>query len=200
MKTNYKGHELRYDIGTFTIRQYQYLIDLLEIYKPKNIFELGSGESTKIFDSYCKNNDANCSSVENDINYVNYNLHNIHYLILGLNNRFQYDDLNQYISNNIDLLVIDGPNDILPTNQLGLSHSRIQLLEFVPHLKKNSIIMFHDSEYEESQNTLNEFEHLLNTNNIIFSKEVIKETDYETIIYYERTLNSCPELTVYYLQ
>ena len=52
---DYKGYSCWSDLGMMTPAQYIKMIDLLEEYHPSNICELGSGQSTEIFDYYIKN-------------------------------------------------------------------------------------------------------------------------------------------------
>ena len=47
---NYKDYTYEHTNCAMTPIQYEHLIDLLKNFKPKRICELGSGESTKIFE------------------------------------------------------------------------------------------------------------------------------------------------------
>jgi len=48
----------------------QELKQLLESFKPKNILELGSGKTTIIFAQYCKDNNANLLSIDENEEYA----------------------------------------------------------------------------------------------------------------------------------
>ena len=67
---NYKDYTYEHTNCAMTPIQYEHLIDLLKNFKPKRICELGSGESTKIFEQYIStNNDTTLVSIEHDNKY-----------------------------------------------------------------------------------------------------------------------------------
>ena len=100
--------------------------------------------------------------------------------------------------------MIDGPNDVVTYEGYddSIIYSRVQLLSFVilDKLSNNAIIMYHDSNLKESQNTLYEFEKLLKEHNFNYTKEIIIEMDKEIIYNYMRYLPFCPELVIYKIQ
>lgn len=57
----YKEHTFCCDIGMMTRCQYEKLIDMLDEIRPMRICELGSGQSTEIFEKYAKNCNVNCN-------------------------------------------------------------------------------------------------------------------------------------------
>lgn len=205
----YKDYNFDWDIGTMTPFQYISMINILESVNPKRICELGSGESTKIFKTYCKNKDCELYSIEHDSYYTpnggimmplseNTNLSVNGKLYEGCS---KYEGFENWLmgQDKFDFILIDGPNDGLPTNDLNLKYARIQIIDFVlfDKLRSGSIIMYHDSERGIAQNTLNEFERLLIEKKHEYEKNVILEKDINVIEYNKRILGSCPELMVY---
>lgn len=206
----YKNYHFECSIGTMTPNQYIKMIKLLEDNQPNNICELGSGQSTRIFDTYKTRGDQQISSIEDNTDYLT------KYTILSpvsigelkineavYNNIAKYDVLECWLQtkDKFDFVFIDGPNDVLPFNNNGLDYSRIQLLSFVllDKLDNDAVVLYHDSERQEAQATLNEFERLLSENNFKYQKEVIIEDDKEIYNYNKDILGTCPELTIYKL-
>lgn len=205
---DYKGYSFWCgDVGMMTPKQYMKMIDLLEETKPKRICELGSGQSTEIFETYQKYNKyISVFSIEHDKYFRTHK--SVVMIPLKENTSFNgyekctvYDGFEKWIEeqNKFDFVLIDGPNDTLPKNEHNLIYSRIQMLSFLLNdkLSDNAVIMYHDSNTEEAKNTLNEFERLLEKKNISYEKETILEDDKETV---ERNLNileMCPELVIY---
>lgn len=207
---SYKNYSFNCDIGTMTPYQYIVMICTIEALNPSRICELGSGVSTKIFDEYIKKYGGNRYSIESDSSYAN----NYNALLMPTvvgrrlkicgqeyKNCVLYEGFEDWLSkeNGFDFIFIDGPNDGIPTNDGNIYYSRIQLLDFVLMDKLNNgcTVMYHDSERDITQHTLNEFERLLKDKNYKFSKEVIKEFDKEIIDYNNNVLDTCPELTKY---
>lgn len=58
------------DGGTFSLLQYQKMIDLLEKKKPDEIIELGCGQSTRIFEQYTEKYGGRMLSIEQDPGYA----------------------------------------------------------------------------------------------------------------------------------
>jgi hypothetical protein len=207
---DYKEYSFWCDIGMMTPKQYIKMIDLLEKYKPKRICELGSGQSTEIFEVYAKKMNAELYSIEHDIYY---NTHKNNVLIPLIENSqltvrgktydkcSKYDGFEKWIESQdkFDFVLIDAPNDGIPTNEHNLEYARIQMLDFVllDKLCDKSIVMYHDSERNIAQNTLNEFERLLAENGFFFQKEDVIENDIEIIDYNRKVLGTCPILTTY---
>jgi hypothetical protein len=189
--------------------QYIRLINLLEKYKPKRICELGSGQSTDIFNVYAKKENATAYSIEHDMFY---NTHNsimfpiVESTQLSVNcHKYEtctkYDGLELWLEkeDKFDFVFIDAPNDGVPFNPLGLKYARVQTLDFVlmNKLANESIVMYHDSERESAKNTLVEFERLLDEYGFSYEKEMVIEKDKEIIEYNKKILGVCPELTIY---
>lgn len=205
----YKDYKFNCDIGTMTPLQYIRMINMLEKFKPNRICELGSGVSTDIFNVYCAKTNSIVQSIESDMHYNTHNsilmpLIGRTNLLIGdysYDNCTLYDGFENWLSNQykFDFILIDGPNDVIPFNHHNSLYSRVQLLDFPIFDKLNDecVVMYHDSERAESQNTLNEFEQLLYKNGFSYSKEIIIEDDVEIVEYNKDTLGVCPELTIY---
>ena len=203
---NHNGYSFRSDIGMMTPSQYVHMIHMLESLKPKRICEFGSGESTKIFNKYVENNGGIRYSIEHNEMYHHYNNTVMFPLVFGkdfysYSNCVLYNGFERWLNGEecFDFIFIDGPNDGIPFNDIGLKYCRIQLLDFVimNKMKNNCTVMYHDSERDIAQNTLKEFESLLHSNHYTFSKDVVKEIDDEYVEYNKRILGKCPELTTY---
>lgn len=206
---DYKDYSFWCDIGMMTPLQYIRMINLLEEYKPKRICELGSGQSTDIFNLYAKKENAMSCSIEHDIHW---NTHNSIMMPLVEDTQLvvnahvyetctRYDGFESWLENEdkFDFVFVDAPNDGIPFNPLNLTYARVQTLDFVlmNKLPNESIVMYHDSERESAQNTLNEFERLLDEYGYSYEKEIIIEKDKEIVEYNKKVLGVCPELTIY---
>lgn len=205
---DYKGYSFWCgDVGMMTPKQYIKMIDLLEETKPKRICELGSGQSTEIFETYQNNYKyVSVFSIEHDKYFRTHK--SVVMIPLKENTSFNgyekctvYDGFEKWLEeqNKFDFVLIDGPNDTLPKNEHNLIYSRIQMLSFLllDKLNDNAVIMYHDSNTEEARNTLDEFEKLLEEKNISYEKETILEDDKETLEYNIKILEMCPELVIY---
>ena len=205
----YKDYKFRCDIGMMTPYQYIRMINVLEEYNPNRICELGSGQSTDIFNVYSKKENAIVCSIEHDIHY---NTHNSIMMPLVENTELvidghvygtctRYDGFESWLDreDKFDFVFVDAPNDGIPFNPLNLTYARVQTLDFVlmDKLADESILMYHDSERESAHNTLNEFERLLTEFGYLYGKEIVTEKDKEIIDYNKMTLGVCPELTIY---
>lgn len=206
---DYKDYSFWCDIGMMTPLQYIRMINLLEEYKPKRICELGSGQSTDIFNVYAKKKDASVYSIEHDIYWNTHKsimmplIENTQLVINGrtYESCTRYEGLELWLENEdkFDFVFIDAPNDGIPFNPYNLKYARVQTLDFVlmNKLSNESIVMYHDSERELAQNTLNEFERLLDEYDYSYEKEIIIEKDKEIVEYNKKVLEVCPELTIY---
>lgn len=194
---NYKDYTYEHTNCAMTPIQYEHLIDLLKNFKPKRICELGSGESTKIFEKYIStNNNTTLVSIEHDNKYKRKNT-----IILPLidtatfaiiNGKF-YSTCNKYYGledwlktqDKFDFILIDGPFGY--GKRIEYTYSRIQILSFVlfDKISDDAYILYHDSERSNAITTLNEFERLLNEKNISFEKT---------------ELGKIPKLTLYHLK
>ena len=205
----YKEYEFISDIGMMTPDQYIRMIHILEEYRPKRIIELGSGQSTRIFKTYAAMANAKVYSIEHDPYWNKYDS-----ILMPLNIKTQltvcgytfddcqtYDGLEGWLEGQekFDFVFIDGPNDAVPTNYLNLNYSRSQIFDFpiMDKLTHDAVIMYHDSESQVAQDTLQEFERILTEKEYTFKKEVTVERDKEIIEYNKHYLNTCPELTTY---
>ena len=207
----YKGYEFISDIGMMTPDQYIRMIHILEEYRPKRIIELGSGQSTRIFNIYALMTNAKVISIEHDPYWLKGNG-----ILIPLMTKAQlsvcgytfddcqiYDGLEKWLEeqDKFDFVFIDGPNDAVPTNYLHLKYSRPQIFDFpiMGKLTHDAVIMYHDSESKIAQDTLQEFERILHEKDYTFKKEVTVESDKEVIGYNKHHLGTCPELTTYFI-
>jgi hypothetical protein len=198
----YKGYDFQAseEGGTMLEDEYIRMIDILEEYKPNSICELGSGQSTKIFEKYCSKFDSKFYSIEHDYNWK-YDSSVIFPLIdeetcikIG---EYEYDSCNKYDGfegwlekqDKFDLILIDGPYGC--GFRLNYKYSRIQILSFVilNKISDNAIVMYHDSERENAKATLNEFENLLRKNRFSFVKEKLNENKKRELTIYKINKN-----------
>lgn len=195
----YKEYRFHCDIGTMTPLQYIRMITILEDFKPKRVCELGSGISTDIFDVYGKKVNCVRYSIENDPYYLRHE----NTILMPLDCD-KYDGLEGWLEkqDKFDFVLIDGPNEAVPFNTRDLEYARIQLFDFVlmDKLNDKAVVMYHDSEREVAQRTLNEFERLLRSSGFAYSKEIVMEGDKEVIEYNKGILGMCPELTIYKIE
>lgn len=190
----YKNYTYKSFVGTMTNDEYNELIDILEEFKPNRICELGSGQSTIIFEQYKNKYNCELYSIEHDINWINNDTTILMPLIdeesnININGHIyescnKYDGLENWLNNQdkFDFILIDGPFGY--GYRENFKYSRIQILSFVllNKIEDNAYILYHDSERNNAKTTLNEFETLLKENNFEFNKKVI---------------NDIPELTIY---
>ena len=179
---NYKTEE---NSGTMLYNQYNVLINLLELNKPKRICQLGSGQSTSIFEQYKKKNkNIILFSIEHDYFYIR----NINTILCSLIqntsltlkektyfNINRYDKFEEWLQKQepFDFILIDGP--------LGwgfrekYDYSRIQLLSFIVlnKIANNSIVLYHDSERKNAKHTLQEFQNIITNKGFLFQKDII---------------------------
>lgn len=205
----YKNYGFSCGIGTMTPLQYIRMINLLERYKPKRICELGSGESTKIFNEYCNIEGAISYSIEHDVYWNKYNS-----IMMNLTEGTQlniagnvyercskYDGFEQWIESQdrFDFVLIDAPNDGIPENNKNLEYARIQMMDFIlmDKLSDKSVVLYHDSERKIAKNTLDEFEKIMDKQGYWYYKETVLENDKEIIEYNKNILGVCPQLDIY---
>ena len=190
---NYLGYNFESFSGTMTENEYINMIDILEEIKPKRICELGSGQSTNIFETYCDKYNAKLYSIEHDENYKRKNTILLPFIdeetfinIKGhiYNSCNKYDNFEEWLEqqDKFDFVLIDGP--IGWDFRELYKYSRIQVLSFLflNKISDNAYVLYHDSERNNAKTTLNEFERLLNEYKYIFDKQII---------------NDIPELTIY---
>lgn len=206
---NYKDYNYRCDIGMMTPLQYNRMIDLLEEYQPNRICELGSGESTKIFKKYSEMTNATAYSIEHDFNWNKYDsfmfplIENVQLNVANhiYNKCNIYADLERWLDgqDKFDFILIDAPNDGIPQNYNGLEYARIQTVDFplLDKMNDKCVVMYHDSDMDIAQNTLNEFERILEKLNYTYQKENVIEKDTDIAEYNRKFLGRYPQLTIY---
>lgn len=189
----YKDYKYNCFRGTMTNKEYISMIDILENFKPKRICELGSGQSTQIFETFCNKYNAKLYSIEHD-KYYKCNSTILLPLIdektsININGHIyescnKYNGLEEWLEkqNKFDFILIDGPFGY--GYRKNFKYSRIQVLSFVllNKIEDNAYILYHDSERNNAKTTLKEFERLLNEYKFTFDKQII---------------NNIPELTIY---
>ena len=187
----YKDYKYYPCAFSMTDDQYKFLIDLLEDNRPNRIIELGSGQSTTIFQRYKSKYNCQFFSIEHDSNYlcentILFNLVENANINIGkdfYSNINKYDGLENWLSNQdkFDFILIDGPFGFGFREKYD--YGRVQLLSFVAlnKLSDNAIIFVHDTERINMQQTLTEFEMLLIKNNFNFNKQIINDVPQLTI-------------------
>lgn len=174
----YKGYEFNTNDGTMTISQYKYLIDLLEEYQPNRICEFGSGQSTLIFEKYCQKTGAYLVSIEHDLKWkkkqsIIFNL--IQNSTLTVKDRVfencnKYEGLESWLETQepFDFIFIDGPPGW--GFRQKYKYGRVQVIDFLllNKLTKQSIVLVHDSQRENIQRTLRQFQKILFERNYEF--------------------------------
>lgn len=174
----YRDYYFECNGGSLSQNQNEYFIDLLEKYKPKNICELGCGQSTLIFKKYCEINGGKLLSIEHDINYVMHD--NTKLLDYTIGDFMGYSNCNYYIglekiikeSNKLfDFILVDGPIGVNGC----LVYSRIQAIDFVLYNKisNNCVMLIHDTERVGEKNTIIELEKLLIDKKYTFEKNTV---------------------------
>ena len=171
------------------------LYRILNDAKPKNILELGLGQTTKITTQYAKYfKDVKLSVLEGDANWIevfskNLDLsENVNIIPMDLET-FTYDDsenirfkgVNDAVKNEkFDFIIIDGPQGYID-NDNGrklLKYSRTNVWELIPdNLADDFIIIIDDYERDGEKNTFNRIEDLL------------KEQGIEYYTYYSKGFN-----------
>lgn len=193
----YKGYEFEaWKIGgTLTEYEYHKMIDILEKCSPKRICELGSGQSTLIFEKYCeKYNNVVFNSIEHDETYKRKNSIifplienteiNVNGHVYGDCNK--YDGFEEWLKqqNKFDFILIDGPYGY--DFRLKYTYSRVQLLSFIEldKISDKAVVLYHDSERDNAKTTLNEFEKLIFERGFEYTKEVINENENRELTIY----------------
>ncbi len=188
---NYKDYKYDFCSWAMTNNQYKVLIDLLEDNRPNRVIELGSGQSTRIFQKYKSKYNCRFFSIEHDSKYackntILFNLVENTNINIGkefYSNINKYDGLENWLSNQdkFDFVLIDGPFGF--DFRENYDYGRVQLLSFVilDKLSDNAIIFVHDTERINMQRTLTEFEMLLTKNNFNFNKQIINDLPQLTI-------------------
>ena len=169
---------------------------ILNDYKPKNILDLGLGESSKFISTYLDNYliESKHTIVEQDQSWINafndkFTLssrskiiycelrkkyikgHNINY----------YNGFTDQIKDNFDLYIVDGP--------FGSDrYSRYDIVDLVENYSfdKEFIIIMDDSERKGEQDTINDILNILRTKGLIFYVGVYTGNKQNTIIASEK--------------
>jgi len=183
--------------GTMTEEEYIRMIDILEDFCPDRICEFGSGQSTLVFERFCKYHNKEMVSIEHDEAYKRENtvmLPMVEYTEINADGSI-YGDCNKYNGfedwlkkqDKFDFVLVDGPVGCAFREMY--KYSRVQILSFVilDKLSDNSIVLYHDSERGNAKTTLEEFERLLLEKGFKFKKELINE-------------NNTRELTIYNIE
>ena len=176
----YKNYSFECNGGSLSQEQNEYFIDLLEKYKPKNICELGCGQSTVIFKKYCELNGGNLLSIEHDKDYVQHDNTKLLKFVIG--NFMDYGNSNYYVGledvikecgEPFDFILIDGP---IGTDK-SLVYSRIQAIDFIlfDKMADNCIMLIHDTNRNGEKNTVIEIEKLFNKKKYRFEKDIITD-------------------------
>lgn len=159
-----------------------YLYRILDDTQPKNILELGLGQTTKMTSQYAKfNDDAKVFVVDDNKEWIdtfsnklsltdNCTLNYVPSEIFNYKNseNKRYKDLNNHVKDEkFDLIVIDGPNGFIENKFCKYSRSNIwDLIE--NNVAKDFIIIIDDSERAGEMNTINYLEKILQKKNIKF--------------------------------
>lgn len=183
--------------GTMTEEEYMKMIDILEDFSPNRICELGSGQSTLVFEQFCKFHGKRMFSIEHDEAYKRENtvmLPLIEGTEINVNGK-TYGDCNRYDGfeewlkkqGRFDFILIDGP--IGYAFRELYKYSRVQLLSFVllDKISNKAVVLYHDSERGNAKTTLKEFEKLLSEKGFKFKKELVNA-------------NNTRELTIYNIE
>lgn len=153
------------------------LYRVLDDINPKNILELGLGQSTKITSSYAKYyKNITHDIVEHNKNWIDFfeknvtisNLSKIH-LLENYKRKYNNTELNAYKEfkkefkdKKYDLIIIDAPVG-------GTEYSRMDILDIIPEcLNRSFVILLDDCERIGEQRTIQLLEEKLHKNNIEF--------------------------------
>lgn len=175
---------------SITSAQVRRICDLLESRRPSSILEFGAGVSSQVFIDYAEETGAYFLNIESEDHWmtkysVRCNLiHQSPYEIDGIkfDNVNYYENLTDVISGRkYDFVLIDGPIGW----QWFYKYTRVQMLEVIPHLADECVVMIHDSERITSQRVQN-----------IFKRKVSELYDIEIIDYHLKAQN----MTEYHLK
>ncbi|MBZ9570448.1 hypothetical protein KQY27_02670 [Methanobrevibacter sp. TMH8] len=155
---------------------YMYLIyRILNDLKPKDILELGLGQTTNLTSQYVLNNlDASLLVLENDQNWIDkfsYKMSHINNVLIKQiptetyihksTENIRYNDIKDSIKDKkFDFILVDGP---IGMNQ---EYPRTNIWDIIDkNLKDDYIIIFDDYERNGEKNTVNELLKILDKNN-----------------------------------
>ena len=159
-----------------------HLYRILDEIQPKNILELGLGQTTKMTSQYAEfNHDARVFVVDDNNEWIdtfsnklsstdNCTLNYVPSEIFNYKNseNKRYKDLKNHVKDEkFDLIIIDGPNGFIGNKFCKYSRSNIwDLIE--NNVAKDFIIIIDDSERAGEMNTINHLEKILQKKNIKF--------------------------------
>ena len=159
-----------------------HLYRILDEIQPKNILELGLGQTTKMTSQYAKfNNDTKVFVVDDNNEWIdtfsnklsstdNCTLNYVPSEIFNYKNseNKRYKDLKNHVKDEkFDLIIIDGPNGFIENKFCKYSRSNIwDLIE--NNVANDFIIIIDDSERAGEMNTINHLEKILQKMNIKF--------------------------------
>ena len=163
------------------------LYRILNDAKPKNILELGLGQTTRLTTQYVNHfNDSKLTVVEGDKEWIDLFTESLdindNTQILNLDlESFTYQDdetirfkgfLEALGDQKFDLIIIDGPQGFImdsENNVIELNYSRTNVWQLIPqNLADDFIIIMDDFNRVGEQNTFEHIRELLNENNIEF--------------------------------
>lgn len=160
------------------------LYRILNDAQPKDILELGLGQTTKITTQYATYFDnVNLSVIEGDGDWIdvfsekltlNGNI-DIIYRDLEVidyhdNPTLRFKDVGEVIGDKkFDLIIIDGPQGHIPGESKNLDYSRTNVMELIPNnLSDDFLIIMDDYNRAGEKNTMGDVEKLLKDNGIEF--------------------------------
>ena len=153
--------------------------------EPKNILELGLGQTTKLTSQYANFfTDSKLLTIDGDKDWIDNFKEN---LIISENMDIVYNDLETFTfrdtenlryknikdtvkDEKFDLVVIDGPQGFFSPGFRMLDYSRSNIWELIPdNLADDFVIVIDDYERKGEKNTIAIVKELLDENNISFS-------------------------------
>lgn len=160
------------------------LYRILNDAQPKNILELGLGQTTKITTQYANYfDDVNLSVIEGDQDWIDVFCEklvtdeNIDIIYRDLEvakyndePTLRFKDVSEVLGDKkFDLIIIDGPQGHIPGESKNLEYSRTNILELIPNnLADDFLILMDDYNRVGERNTMGDVEKLLNDNDMEF--------------------------------
>ena len=169
----YKGYVFPRDPFNYsTLRGLQYcrIIDALENMRPNRILEFGTGKSTTIFSQYCKKYEKTAVSIidnedirqENSVLFPLTNSTNLVVAERTFGPCTIYSGFEEWLNEQeaFDFILVDGPYG---EGTEGDAYCRPQILDFplLDKLADNSMIFYHDSNYETAKPVLSALDSIL---------------------------------------
>lgn len=161
------------------------LFKIYDVYKPKNILELGLGQTTKLTTQYLASNASSKALViDNSKEWIDIyqsqiaNPESLSLIELPIKDfkkgnlhqvDAEYDNLDEIVgAEKFDLIIVDGPLGHMK------KYSRTNILDLVNNLASEWVVIFDDAERQGEQNTINLFVEELAKSNIDFSHFKVK--------------------------